>query len=118
MAVPVPLRAMVCEPLDVLSVMVTVADLAPLVVGVKVRLMLQVAPPATVEPQVLVWLNELLSVPLRAMLVMLSDTVLVLVRVTVWVALVLLICWLPKATAEDDSVTVGVLVPVPVRLTV
>ena len=49
-----------------MSVTVTVPVIRPLPVGLKVTLILQEAPAATLEPQVLVWENS----PLIAMLVM------------------------------------------------
>jgi hypothetical protein len=53
-AVPVPVRAAVWGLFGALSVMVTLADLAPVAVGVNVTLMEQLAPAARLEPQVVV----------------------------------------------------------------
>jgi hypothetical protein len=52
-AVPVPVRAAVWGLFAALSVMVTLADLAPVAVGLNVTLMEQLAPAATLAPQVL-----------------------------------------------------------------
>ena len=52
--VPVPLRLTECGLPVALSVIVTTPVRVPVVVGVKVTLMLQFAPAATVLPQVLV----------------------------------------------------------------
>jgi hypothetical protein len=60
-----------------LSVTVTVPVLCPLPVGLKVTLMVQEAPAATLEPQVLVWEKS----PVTAMLVILRAAVPVLERV-------------------------------------
>ena len=79
---PVPLREMLCgEPLA-LSVMVTAALSAPVVVGVKWPWMVQLAPPATLVPQLFANTNEEASVPVTAMLVMSKGAVPVLVSVT------------------------------------
>ncbi len=53
-AVPVPVRLMVCGLPAALSVMLTEAVRVPVAVGVKVTLMVQLAPAATEVPQVLV----------------------------------------------------------------
>jgi hypothetical protein len=54
-AVPVPVRLMVWVAGLALSVMVTAPVLVPAAVGLKVTLRVQLAPAATLEPQVLVW---------------------------------------------------------------
>jgi hypothetical protein len=73
-----------------LSVIVTAALRAPVAVGVNVTLILQLAPAATLAPQVFVWLKSPLFVPVIVMLVMLSAAVPVLERVTAWAVLVVL----------------------------
>ena len=52
--VPVPLSETVCDEPLALSVTVSVPVRVPLAVGVKVTEMMQLAPPATLEPQELV----------------------------------------------------------------
>jgi CRISPR/Cas system-associated exonuclease Cas4 (RecB family) len=52
--IPVPVKATVCGLPLALSFTVSVPVLAPVAVGVKVTLMVQVAPAATLVPQVLV----------------------------------------------------------------
>jgi hypothetical protein len=52
---PVPVRLIVSVASEVLSVMVTVALRVPVLVGVKLTVMVQLAPAATLLPQVLVW---------------------------------------------------------------
>ena len=64
-AVPVPVRLMVWVAGLALSVMVTAPVLVPAAVGLKVTLRVQLAPAATLEPQVLVWEKS----PLALMLV-------------------------------------------------
>ena len=117
-AVPVPFKLTVCVPPEALSVAIRVADLAPLVAVVKVKLMVHDAPAVTVVPQVLVWMKEAWSVPLMTMLVMIKDAEPVLVRVTIWAGLVVLMSWLPKESDEGDMSTVGAAEPMPLKLTV
>jgi hypothetical protein len=77
-ATPVPARLTVCVAGLALSVMVTAPVLVPAAVGLKVTLRVQLAPAATLEPQVLVWEKS----PLAVMLVMLRVALPVLLRVT------------------------------------
>ena len=58
--------------------------------GVKVRLMVQLAPAATLDPQLLVWAKSLALAPETAMLVMLKATLPELLSVTALVVLVVL----------------------------
>jgi len=53
----------------------------PLAVGVKVTLIVQLAPAATLAPQLLVWAKSLGLVPTRAMLVRVKAALPVLLRV-------------------------------------
>ena len=55
----------------------------PLAVGVKVMLMVQLVPPATLDPQLLVWTKSLALVPDTAILVTLKAALPELERVTV-----------------------------------
>ena len=77
-SVPVPVSLMVWVAGLALSVMVTVPVLVPAVVGLKVTLMVQLAPGATLEPQVLVWEKS----PLALMPLMLSVPLPVFLSVT------------------------------------
>jgi hypothetical protein len=70
--VPIPVRLAVCVPPVALSVKMTVAMRVPAAAGLKVTLIAQFAPAATLEPQVLVWVKSLALVPDSAMLVMLK----------------------------------------------
>ena len=67
-----------------LSVTVSVPLLVPVAAGVKVMLIVQLAPAASELPQVLLWENS----PAAVMLVRVRGTVPLLVRVKGWAALV------------------------------
>src|ERR1700681_1725094 len=54
-AAPVPVRPTVCDPPAALSSRVMLPASIPVAVGVKVTLMLQAAPAASDDPQLLVW---------------------------------------------------------------
>ena len=73
-----PVRATVWVAGLALSVMVNAPLLGPAAVGVKVTLRAQLAPAATLEPQLLVWEKS----PLTVMLVMLRAALPVLLRAT------------------------------------
>ena len=83
----VPLRLTVCGEPGALSVTANVAVLVPGTVGEYVTLMVQLVPPATLEPHVLVWVKLVLLVPAIVMLVRLTAVLPVLDRVTGWAAL-------------------------------
>jgi hypothetical protein len=68
--------------------MATLAVRLPVAEGLKVTLMLQLALAARLAGQVLVWLKSLALVPVSPMLLMLRDAVPLLVKVTIWAALV------------------------------
>ena len=76
--VPVPLRLTVCGLPVALSVLVRVPVRFPVAVGVKVTLIVQLAPALSALPQLLVWAKS----PLSAMLAMVNVTVPVLPKVT------------------------------------
>ena len=96
-----------------MSVTVRVPVRVPLAAGSKVTLMLQEAPAATLEPQVLVWEKS----PLTAMLVMVRAEVPVLVRVTLCGLLLVPTAWEANVKEVGERLTTGP-PPVPVRLTV
>ena len=81
-AVPVAEMLAVCGLLLASSVTVRVALRAPVAVGVKVTLMVQVAPAATLVPQLLLCPKSPLLVPVKVMPVMLNAVLWELVRVT------------------------------------
>ena len=90
-----PLSATVCGLPVALSVMLTLALRLPLALGVKVTLMVQEAPAASVLEllgQVLVCAKSPALVPLSPMLLMVRAALPLLVSVTVWAALVVLTC--------------------------
>lgn len=91
MVVPVPVMATVCGLPAALSAMLMDAVRAPVAVGLKVTLMVQV-PAARTEVQVLVCVNSVLLVPVTVMPVTVRVALPVLVSVTVLTALATLIC--------------------------
>ena len=83
-AVPVPERLTVCGLPLALSVTVNAAVQRPLAEGLKVTLIVQLAPAATELPQLLVWAKSLALAPeRRERLVMLKAALPELVRVIV-----------------------------------
>jgi len=78
---PVPVNEAVCGDGLALSATLTEAVNVPVVVGLKVTVMVQLAPATTLLPQVLVWLKELGSVPLMLMATPSSGPVPVFLRV-------------------------------------
>jgi hypothetical protein len=86
--VPIPLSVTFCGLPAALSVMLTAAVRVPLAVGLKVTLILQLAPAANVLPQVWVCAKSPALVPVIAMLLMVKLVVPVFLRVTVLAALV------------------------------
>ena len=79
-AVPVPLRLTVCGLPVLLSVRVMAAVRVPLAAGVKVTLIAQLAPAATLAPQLFVWAKSLALLPESAILEMLKAALPELVR--------------------------------------
>ena len=73
-----------------MSVKAIFAARLPLTEGLNVTLMVQLAPAATLDPQLLVWAKSLALVPETAMLVTLKAELPELVRVTALVVLVVL----------------------------
>ena len=82
----------------------------------KVTLIVQMAPAATLDPQLLVWAKSLALVPETAMLVTLKAALPELVRVIVWAVLVAPTDWFPKARLVGETLATRA-VPVPERLT-
>jgi hypothetical protein len=72
-------------------------------VGVNFTLKVQLAPARTCLPHVLVWVKA----PVTETFVMLSFPRPVLVRVTVWAALVVKTTWLEKVRLVGENVTTG-----------
>ena len=114
---PAPLRLTAWWPSEALSVIVSVAVRVPVAVGVKVTLIVQLAPPATELPQLLVWAKSPALVPARATLVTLKLALPVFVRVTGWAELLVPKGWLAKVKVKVESAAAED-VPVPARLTI
>jgi hypothetical protein len=76
---PVPLSATLCGLSEALSEMLRVPVLVPLATGLKVTEIVQLAPALTLVPQLLVWEKS----PLAVMPEMVSETLPVLLSVTV-----------------------------------
>src|SRR5436309_1174782 len=118
--VPVPLRLTVCGLPAALSVTLTAALLAPVVVGVNVTVRVQEIGRASCRErggQLVVGVKSQGLGAVSEMLLMVSGAVAVLVKVVVCAVLVLLPSFLPNARELGERVTAEV-VPVPFRLTV
>src|SRR5439155_1738351 len=116
---PVPDRGIVWGLFGALSLSVTAPVRVPAAVGVKFALIVQLAPAATVLPQVpspAKWKSPLIAKPLLNVSVELP----LLVTVTNCVALVVPTAWLAKVSevGERDAVEVDVETPEPVRAAV
>jgi hypothetical protein len=85
--------------------MLKVAVLEPVAEGVKLTLMVQLPPGATLDPQVLVWANSLPLVPAIEIPVIVSAPVPLFVRVTLAAGLVPPIPCPAKLTVDPDKVT-------------
>src|SRR5882762_8711711 len=88
--------------------MVREADSAAVVVGVKVTLIVQLAPAARVagdNGQVFVSEKSVPLAPEKAILEIVRATFAPFVRVTVWAVLVVLTVWLPNASDVGAAVT-------------
>jgi hypothetical protein len=89
----------------------------PLAEGVKVTLIVQVAPAATLDPQVLDWAKSPALAPVRVTLETVKAAFPVLLRVKDFAALVELNGWLAKLRLEGETL-IPAAAPVPERLTV
>ena len=107
--VPFPFSDTRCGLAPPLSPMISVAFRAPVVVGVKVTVKVQLAFPGSVDLQVLVWVKSL-ALPDMPNPVKVSGELPTLVRVKVMGWLVVPAFWSPKSRLEADSATT---VPVP-----
>src|ERR1035437_10222364 len=93
--------------------MLTVPLRRPTTVGVKVTWMVQLAPPASDEPQLLAWPKS----PVAAIPVNVSAAPPVFTSVSIWMALVVPRVWLAKGSAAGLSeIAAGTASPIPVRL--
>ena len=114
---PVPVSAMLCGDPPALSVMATDAASAPPVVGSKSPVMLQLAPAATLVPQVFVNANEVAFAPVTAMPVIDKVPWPVLVRVTDCEAVAVPTADEPNERLVAERLTAGPR-PVPLSATV
>jgi hypothetical protein len=116
-ATPVPESETVWGEPVALSVRVMAAALAPVVVGAKLTLTLQLALAARLALHPLLMANSAESVPPSTMLEMLTDDVPVLVIVTACDALLVLTSWFPKARVVEERVMVLPVAAVTVTVT-
>jgi hypothetical protein len=89
----------------------------PLAEGVNVTLIVQLAPAATLDPQVLDRAKSPAFAPVMVTLETVKAAFPVLLRVTDFAELVELNVWLPKLRLEGETL-IPAAAPVPVRLTV
>jgi len=108
----VPETATVCGLPVSLSVMVTSAVRVPAAVGLKVIVMEQLAPAATFDPQLLLWVKSLAFVPDSAILVILKVRFPELASVIACAALAVPTAWLAKVRLEGETPATAA-VPVP-----
>jgi hypothetical protein len=106
---------MLCGDPLALSVIVIAAVSAPVVAGVKWPWIVQFAPAARLDPQLFANMNDDASLPVMLILVMDRVVPPVLVKVTLWEALVVPTAWVPNDRLVADRDTAGGVVPVPVR---
>jgi hypothetical protein len=106
-ATPTPERPTVCGLPAALSAMVTEAARLPLAVGVNITLIVQPPPAPTELPHVFVCAKSPAFAPVIAMLDRLKAALPVLLRVTVWGALVEPTAWFPKARLVGERLTLG-----------
>lgn len=100
-APPVPVRLTVCGLLAALLLIVIAPVRCPETVGVKVTAIVQVAPGASAEPQVL----DCAKSPEAVIEEMVAAAAPLLVSVIVCGGLVVCSAWLPKVRLVDDTVT-------------
>ena len=110
---PVPVSDVVWGLVPALSLTDSVALRNPTAVGLKVTLMVQFAPAATLEPHVLLWAKSPELVPVKVMLLMVRAALPVLDSVTGPDALVVVTVWLPNANEAGVRPAIG---PVPLPL--
>src|SRR5437879_4381188 len=110
-AKPIPVRVITGTLPRASLVMATPPVLKPAAVGVKVALIVQLAPTARLVPQLFVCAKS----PLAAMLAMFNTAVPLLVSVDVWDRLVVPMSRLPKIRLVVDRVMTGARIPLPVR---
>jgi hypothetical protein len=100
---PTPVSGTFCNLLGALSERFTAALSAPATVGSNVTEIVQVAPPAIDEPQVLVWLKLEEFAPVIVMELKVRGISPVFISVILWGELDVATVWLPKAKLVGDS---------------
>ena len=110
---PVPAKVTSCGLPPPVSEIDTFAVREPNTIGLKVTVIEQLAPAATLVPQVLVWEKSLAFVPVTVIDFTVMACTLVLVSVTLCGVLVEPTLTFPKLRLDDESCTN---VPVPVRV--
>src|SRR6516225_1916386 len=106
--VPVPVKLTCCGLPGALSVIDNIAVRDPGCVGLKVMLIVQLAPGATELPHVLVWAKSPGSAPVNPTLVILSVTVPGLFSVTDCAALLVPASWVANVRVLGDRAAIGV----------
>ena len=101
-ATPTPLRLTLVRPPRPLVEMLSVAMRSPVVLGRKVKLIVQLAPAASDLPQLLDCANLLAYVPETETLAIDKDALPVFARVTLWAELVVLTTTDPNATLVPE----------------
>ena len=121
LATPVPCKATTWGLPAALEETLTAADSLAVVEGVKVTVIVQLPPAASVlgeAGQVLVCAKSALLVPVIVMPLMVNAALPVFFTVKLWGALVVFSGWLPKASVAGDKLTAGPLViPIPCKAT-
>ena len=102
-ATPTPLRLTVLRPPQPVVAILSVARRVPVAFGLKVRLIVQLAPGASELPQLLDCANLPAFVPEIETLVVNKDPLPVFCRVTEWAGLVVLMTTDPKATLLTET---------------
>lgn len=99
---PIPERPTFCELTELLLAMLRVPLRVPVAEGLKVALIVQLAPAANDRPQLLDWAKLLPLVPVIVMPVMPSAALPVLLSLTLCAELVVPTAWLPKEMLEPE----------------
>ena len=115
---PMPVSVAVCGLLASLSETLRVAVTAPVMVGVNVTLIVQLAPAARDDVQRLFCAKEDAFAPVMLTAMPVIRTALLFFSVTVFAELVVLTPWFPKATVAGERKTGAGARPVPVSSTV
>jgi hypothetical protein len=105
--VPIPLRLTFCGLPAALSEMLSAAVRVPEAVGLKVTLMLQLAPAAKEVPHVWVWAKSAALIPTIAMALMVRVAVPVFLSATIFALLLVSIACVGNVRLVGDRATIG-----------